>query len=339
MGGLHPGISGIQRDLLAKPWPLASPAAIGATRTCGRRATSDPGFLEPTRRLRLNQYITIVYLVIRAGASLLVRTCYPRYADRICRFRSSFSSLRPSTRPRFRYRPAEQWFRGTVLSLSSAVRDMRRLCALTLWGFAAAPLRGQSAVPMPLVLTHITVVNITGGPSRPDMSVTISGGRIASITPSSGAVVPRGMKVVNAAGKYLIPGLWDMHVHLTEAPSDVEESGLPAKANARTYYFPLLVANGVLGVRDMAGMLDTLISFRKEIASGKTLGPRLMVTGFKWGRPGRWCRSVGAGRDGGSGPHRGGIASPARRRLCESGFRARKRVSIRFSRRQRSVRA
>ena len=91
------------------------------------------------------------------------------------------------------------------------------------------------------------------------------------------------MKVVNAAGKYLIPGLWDMHVHLTEAPSDIEESGLSAKANARTYYFPLLVANGVLGVRDMAGMLDTLISFRKEIASGKTLGPRLMVTGFKLG--------------------------------------------------------
>ncbi len=115
------------------------------------------------------------------------------------------------------------------------------------------------------------------------MSVTISGGRIASIAPSSGAVVPHGMKVVNAAGKYLIPGLWDMHVHLTEAPSDGEESALSAKANARTYYFPLLVANGVLGVRDMAGMLDTLISFRKEIASGKTLGPRLMVTGFKLG--------------------------------------------------------
>jgi hypothetical protein len=95
------------------------------------------------------------------------------------------------------------------------------------------------------------------------MSVTISGGRIASIAPSSDAVVPHGMKVVNAAGKYLIPGLWDMHVHLTEAPSDGEESALPTEANARTYYFPLLVANGVLGVRDMAGMLDTLISFRR----------------------------------------------------------------------------
>jgi hypothetical protein len=53
--------------------------------------------------------------------------------------------------------------------------------------------------------------------------------------------------------------------------------------DARSYYFPLLVANGVLGARDMGGVLDTLVSWRKEIASGRTLGPRLMVTGFKLG--------------------------------------------------------
>ena len=150
----------------------------------------------------------------------------------------------------------------------------------------AAPLEGQTAVPpdqQPLVLTHITVVDVTGGPSRPDMTVVVAGGRIASIVPSSGAAVPRQAKVVNAAGKYLIPGLWDMHVHLTEAPAEGEEGTPPVKVDARSYYFPLLVANGILGARDMGGVLDTLISWRKEIAAGKTLGPRLMVTGFKLG--------------------------------------------------------
>ena len=150
----------------------------------------------------------------------------------------------------------------------------------------AAPLEGQTAVPpaqQPLFLTHITVVDVTGGPSRPEMTVVISDGRIASITPSAGGSVPRGARVVNSAGKYLIPGLWDMHVHLTEAPAEGDEIARPVKVDARAYYFPLLVANGVLAARDMGGVLDTLTSWRKEIAAGKTLGPRLMVTGFKLG--------------------------------------------------------
>jgi imidazolonepropionase-like amidohydrolase len=115
------------------------------------------------------------------------------------------------------------------------------------------------------------------------MTVVISDGRIASITPSAGGSVPRGARVVNSAGKYLIPGLWDMHVHLTEAPAEGDESAPPVKVDARAYYFPLLIANGVLGARDMAGVLDTLISWRNEITAGKTRGPRLIVTGFKLG--------------------------------------------------------
>ena len=141
--------------------------------------------------------------------------------------------------------------------------------ALLLW---SVPLAAQGVQAGPLVLTHITVVDVTGGPSMADMTVAITGGRIASITPSGGASLLPGAKVVNATGKYLIPGLWDMHVHLTEGPAD-----------ARSYHFPLLIANGILGARDMAGVLDSLTTWRREIASGKTLGPRLMVTGFKLG--------------------------------------------------------
>lgn len=80
-----------------------------------------------------------------------------------------------------------------------------------------------------LAIAHVTVIDTTGGPSRQDATVVIRDGRIASI----GDVVPKGSEVVDGRGKFLIPGLWDMHVHL----SWTKESALH-----------VLVANGVTGV-------------------------------------------------------------------------------------------
>ena len=161
------------------------------------------------------------------------------------------------------------------------------------------------------------------------MAVAITGGRIASIRPSAGASVPRGAKVVDAAGKYLIPGLWDMHVHLTEAPPEGDESAPPVKVDARAYYFPLLVANGILGARDMGGVLDTLISWRQEITAGRDPRASSHGHGIQAGvGQSSGARSASSGRDSGSSPHLGRAASPTRRRLCESGFRARERGSL-----------
>ena len=114
-----------------------------------------------------------------------------------------------------------------------------------------------------LVLTNVTVIDATGAPAQPKMTVIIKGNRITALGRTARVHAPKGAQVVNAAGKFLIPGLWDMHVHFTE----IERS------------FPLFMANGVTGVRNMGGELEDLLRWRAEVASGKVLGPRVLTCG------------------------------------------------------------
>src|SRR5208282_3784384 len=76
--------------------------------------------------------------------------------------------------------------------------------------------------------------------------------------------IPKGALVVNATGKFLIPGLWDMHGHLTDATDSA---------------FPLLIMNGFTGVRDMGGDLDQIDRWRAEIQQGKRIGPHIIRAG------------------------------------------------------------
>jgi len=109
----------------------------------------------------------------------------------------------------------------------------------------------------PLVFTHVTVVDPTGAPSRSDMTVTIEGDRITAV----GKAVPaaQGAQVVDASGKFLIPGLWDMHSHLYQEA-----------------YLPLYVANGVTGVRLMSGE-PAHQEWRRKVMQGALLGPDLVL--------------------------------------------------------------
>ena len=75
---------------------------------------------------------------------------------------------------------------------------------------------------------------------------------------------------VNGKGKFLIPGLWDMHVHM------VFGDWFPL---AREVTLPLFIANGITGVRDMGGELDVLQRWRKEISAGTLVGPRIVMSG------------------------------------------------------------
>jgi imidazolonepropionase-like amidohydrolase len=110
-----------------------------------------------------------------------------------------------------------------------------------------------------LALTHVTVVDVTGGTARSNLTVTIAGDRISSITSSAGFTPPTKAIIVDATGKFLIPGLWDMHVHWYYKE-----------------YLPLFVANGVTGIRMMLGM-PMHHEWRKEIESGTLVGPRLLI--------------------------------------------------------------
>jgi hypothetical protein len=113
-----------------------------------------------------------------------------------------------------------------------------------------------------LVFTHVTVIDATGAPARRDMTVVVSGERISKIGRTGKVKVPEDSQVVDAAGKFLIPGLWDMHAHTL-----VKET-----------FFALYLANGVTGIRDMYNPLAQFAEWRREILEGKILGPRIVAS-------------------------------------------------------------
>ncbi|HWT00628.1 MAG TPA: amidohydrolase family protein [Pyrinomonadaceae bacterium] len=145
----------------------------------------------------------------------------------------------------------------------SRIKTVAIILCLTL--VLACAHSAQTPPPKPLVLTGVTVIDVTGA-AQPAAGVTvvIEGGRIREVGLAAKVKVPKGARVVNASGKYLIPGLWDMHVHLSWT-----------KASA----LPVLVANGVTSVRDLGGRLDELDAWRTEIAAGLRVGPRILRAG------------------------------------------------------------
>ncbi len=118
--------------------------------------------------------------------------------------------------------------------------------------------------------THVNVVDATGSPVQPDMTVIVIGKRIADLGKFGQVQIPNGAQIVDASGKFLIPGLWDMHVHT------IFGDWLPKDEKIT---LPLFVANGVTGVRDMGSDLEPVKQWRSEIAAGKLLGPRMIIAG------------------------------------------------------------
>jgi Amidohydrolase family len=114
-----------------------------------------------------------------------------------------------------------------------------------------------------LAITNVTVIDGTGAPPRSGATVTITGNRISQIVDSGSRQVTTG-EVVDGSGKFLIPGLWDMHTHLAYV-GDVTCT--------------TLVAHGVTSVRDPGGALDTVDWFRTRIEQGSLIGPRIFRAG------------------------------------------------------------
>jgi len=156
---------------------------------------------------------------------------------------------------------------GEVSLLRGAARKL--VCAaillLSVWAWSVC------AAPAPLVVTHVTVIDATAHAPQLDQTVVIDNGRIVSIGPSARAKLPKGSHLVDAQGKFLIPGLWDMHVHLAGVNADPVWS--------KQVLLPLLLANGVTGVRDMGGDLDVLLAWKRDVESGALLGPHLIAAG------------------------------------------------------------
>ncbi len=142
---------------------------------------------------------------------------------------------------------------------------MKQLSVLCLIGFLPLVSAAQSKQfsSKPLEITDVTVIDTTGAPSKAGQTVIVEGNRISQVGEAKKVRAPKGAQVVNAPGLYVIPGLWDMHVHIRETDRA----------------FPLFVANGVLGVRDMGGHLDELKHWRAQVVSGELLGPHMVISG------------------------------------------------------------
>jgi imidazolonepropionase-like amidohydrolase len=128
----------------------------------------------------------------------------------------------------------------------------------------SALVRAQTSVPTQatLVITGVSVIDATGSPPQTDRTVVIAGDRIEAIVNAGAlAAIPKSARIIYGRGRFLIPGLWDMHVHLTE-------SRLPA-----------LVAYGVTGVRDMGNVLSDVDGWRARINAGVLVGPDISRVG------------------------------------------------------------
>ncbi len=118
-----------------------------------------------------------------------------------------------------------------------------------------------SAVADTLVVRDVSILTMTGAEILPHRDVVVAGGQIVKVAPASRGNISEGATVVDGRGKFLMPGLADMHVHL----SGVEELG--------SY-----VGYGVLTVRDLNGSPEKL-NWRRSIEVDSLLGPRLIVSG------------------------------------------------------------
>lgn len=142
---------------------------------------------------------------------------------------------------------------------------MKLLCALPLLLAVIRPAHADDS-PAPvkgLAITRVTVIDAAGGPAKADMTVIVLGDRIEAMGSAKELMPTPDVRVVDGRGKFLIPGLWDMHVHM-----------------AGKAYLPLFLANGVTGIREMHAFYPEMIfQMRKDIREGKLLGPQIVAAG------------------------------------------------------------
>lgn len=159
-----------------------------------------------------------------------------------------------------------------AMPASAAVQDRS---VLHTSGSLRSVLAGRSSS---LVLDRVTIIDVEHGARLQDQRVVIVGNHIDRIGSRRTVATPAGAQIVDARGKYVIPGLWDMHAH----------PGTDFFSSDKIWSYPLaraaylrLIANGVTGIRDAGTLipLDTLQQWKREFATSQRVGPRMIVSG------------------------------------------------------------
>lgn len=128
----------------------------------------------------------------------------------------------------------------------------------------------QESEPDVRAFTGVTLVDLRNGQLHHDHTVVWDRSRIVAAGPGAVVRVPAGARVIPAGGRFLIPGLWDMHVHIREG----------ADAAAGELALPLFLVNGVTGVRNMSGAGQGEIeALEYAIRAGTRVGPRIVASG------------------------------------------------------------
>ncbi len=126
-----------------------------------------------------------------------------------------------------------------------------------------APLpKSLPAASAPIAFLHVSVVDLNSGTLRGNYTVVTKGDLIDQMGSSDQVKVPEGAVCLEARGKFLVPGLWDMHVHI----------------GSNALLLPIYIANGVTAVRSMADSVTEIRNFRQQIEHGEIIGPRIIGT-------------------------------------------------------------
>lgn len=145
------------------------------------------------------------------------------------------------------------------------------------WRDANGDAVGRRLAPPPasaIVIAGGDVFDSERGVMRPRTSVLIRGDRIVAVGPADSLAVPAGATVIDATGKTVMPGMWDMHSH--------------SFATTQTTRALADLASGITTIRDVAADLDQAVSLRDRSAAGRLAAPRVVLAGFIEG-PGRWA--------------------------------------------------
>jgi hypothetical protein len=155
----------------------------------------------------------------------------------------------------------------------------RLLLPIALCATAIAQNNSASSADRPTYITQVVVIDTETGREARDQTVIVSGEKIVDIRASGTTPAPMNARIVDGKGKYLIPGLWDMHVHGTRFDSTL----------------PLYIANGVTGVREMFGPPDAN-KFRAELAAKHLIAPHIYLgSPIVDGKPPVWPDSIAVG--------------------------------------------